>query len=239
MKFRYILIILLLSGTIAGSFFASEPLYRFYLQFWFRDVKNVTPADIEKRALHLYDGKEYDALARYLDRMTIAFSQDKRVLKIAGIYFIRIKQGERGAELIAAALDGNGVPGKELREAISILFQGKYYGDIEAILRKRKPLTDADLQYYYGISLLKTGMFQEAVVSLKNAYRAGYHDSDSLLFLSRALVKTGDLEEAEKYLEMAHRKDHLNHAVTSALADVYRKRGKLKEAAAVMIRRRR
>lgn len=239
MKFRYIFIILLLAGAVGGSFYASEPLYRFYLQFWYREVKSVTPADMEKKALSLYDTKEYEALSRYLDRMTIVYSQDKRVLKTAGIYFIRMKQRMKGAELLAAALDGNDISGKDLREAIQVLFEEKYYGDIEAILRKKSPFTDPDLQYYYGISLLKTGNFRGAVLSLKKAYRAGYHDAETLHFLSRALVQHGNLEEAERYLEIAHAKDPLNHAVTSSLADVYRKRGKLKEAAAVMVRRRR
>ncbi len=238
MNYRIIIIVVFFAGSIAASYFASEPLYRCYLQFWYRDVQKTTPGEMEKKARQLLEKKEFEALSRYLDRMTVVYRHNSRVLAVAGLYYLRMKERARGAELLAASLEGDALKGKELREAVSLLFEEKYYGDVEAALRQRGPLDDPDLFYYYGVSLLKIKKYPEAVTALKKACGSGYHDADSLLYLSKALVHSGDVKGAEGYLEMAHRKSPYNYDVISALVDVYRRQGKLKKAAAVMIRRR-
>jgi len=238
MNFRLILVILLLAGTVTGSWIASEPIYRFYLQIWYRDVKNVTPELMEKHATRLFDRHEYEELTRYLNRLAVIYSSDSKILRKSGLYFLRMKERERGVELISAALDLGTIPLSELKAAVSVLFQEQYYGDVEGILKKKQPVTDPDLQYYYGVSLFKMGYFSDSADILKKAYRNGYQDARSLFFLGSAMSASGNYEGAELYLEMAWQKERFNRDIRKALADVYRRQGKLEKAAAIMTGRR-
>lgn len=238
MNFRLIFIILLLVGTVTGSWIASEPVYRFYLQVWYRDVKNVTSEKMEKHAARLFDLHEYEELSRYLNRLAVIYGNDTRILRKAGLYFLRMKEGERGAELISAALDLGTIPLSELKAAVSVLFQERYYGDVEGILKKKQPVTDPDLQYYYGVSLFKMKQFEKSADILKKAFRNGYQDARSLFFLGSAMSASGNYEEAESYLEMAWQKERTNRDIRKALAEVYRRQGKLEKAAAVTTGRR-
>ena len=105
---------------------------------------------------------------------------------------------------------------------------------MEGILRGRLPVTDPDLQFYYGVSLYRLGRPKEGAAILKKAWRNGYQDARSLFYLGSAMSDAGNLEEAESYLEMAWHKERYNHEIRKALADVYRKRGKLEKAAAII-----
>jgi protein O-mannosyl-transferase len=163
---------------------------------------------------------------------TLEADPDAHVIRsnLAGVYFDMGDLTRAGTEWERAL---TGKPDNVVTmNALGMLYtkQGRY-PDAEAMFLRAivaKPVW-ADAHYNYGVLLQKMGRNDEGLAELRRAVDLAPLNAEARRFYADALLQAGNLEEAEKQLVVSLEYEQTLEA-SHSLAEVYLKRGKVREA---------
>jgi tetratricopeptide (TPR) repeat protein len=230
---RY-LVFFILIGAGFYSYFHSQEVYSYYMKIYYEKIRGLTVEQNVSRAEELYANHEYDKLKVYLKDLTMAYPENRELLRLQGLTLIKLGEGSKGAESILAASDGEAIPEKMLEETVQSLHEQKQYRDIIRVFRERSPGANPNLLYFYGVALFETGSYAKASDYLKKAVTEGRTDYEAYHYTGRALDKKGDTRASLPYLERARNMNEEDHDVARSLASAYRRLGRYNDAAKIL-----
>ena len=225
------------AAFIAGSWYYSQPVYRFYLTAYYRGIRGYDAALVQEKAEKLLKDKKYGECDRFLRTMLAVFINDHSVIKTVGNAYIKMGKRQEGASLLVSALDGSDMGPDELVQVLPELVKQGYFGEITALLRDRQDLPPGTRRTY-GIALYHRGEFREAAKQLElSVNETDRDDSSGYFFLALALEKTGQTSRAVYCMEKAYSMNPSDRKIREELAAMYRK-ARLYERAAALIKAR-
>ncbi len=230
MKIKSRLIILIIIGAAVFSYFYSEEVYSFYLNFYYTRIKKVDRKDMLKKAETMFREKRYEELREYLRTLTVLYPDNRELRLMEGLTLIRLGEKNRGTDLILYHMGEEELPRAALEEITEALYERGFYREIIDLMGTRDPGASEQIRFAYGMSLFRDGQYGRAVKQLQEAIRQGRSDDQVHRYLGLAYGRVGDLESAEKYLEHARNLNYYDRDIIRDLVEVYRRRGKYDEA---------
>ena len=226
---RRILFILIMAGTVLISYFYSRQVYTFYLDIYYHVYKGYSEEDMIRQGYQLYKDRDSDALQDHARKLQLLYPDSPEASLLSGMALLKKGDYERGLSYLAIGIEHGNPPSAVINDAVALMFQDRYYGEILSVMKNRKS-TNADTLYYYGIALYKQERYPEAFRKLKEAIHHGKKAPLTYFYAARACDKTGKTREAVKYMEHAHALARNEPAVASALIDLYRRLGMIEKA---------
>ncbi len=230
---RY-LIFFIMVGAGVYSYFNSQAVYSYYMKIYYEKIRGLTVEQQIDKAKELYTNHEYDRLKAYLKDLVMVYPENRELLRLQGLNLIKLGEGNKGAESVLSASDGEAIPEKMLEETVQSLYEQRQYRDITRVFRERSPGTNPNLLYFYGVALFETGSYTQGAEFLKKAIAEGRTDYEAYHYAGRALDKKGDTRASLQYLEHARGMNEEDHDVARSLASAYRKLGRYNDAAKIL-----
>ncbi len=230
MKFRNRFILLIIAGTVALSYFYSEEVYSFYINFYYTRIKGVNKEEMLKKAEGMFREKRYEELKKYLRTLIILYPDNRELKLMEGLTYIRLGEKTRGADLILYHIGDGPLPRAALEEVAQVLYERELYREIIDLMETQDPGATQNTRFVYGMSLYHAGRYGEAVEQLRGAVRAGRTDDRVHRYLGLSYARMDDLNNAIKYLEHARNLNYYNRAIIRDLIEVYRKKGRYDDA---------
>ncbi|MBP7737279.1 MAG: tetratricopeptide repeat protein [Spirochaetes bacterium] len=228
------LIFLIIVGAGVYSYFNSQEVYSYYMKIYYEKFRGLTIEQQITKAEELYTNKEYEKLEKYLKDLMMAYPENSDLRRLKGLNLIKLGRRSNGAEAILDTSDEEPIPEKILEETVLTLFEQGQYRDIERIFHKRKPGTNPNLLFCYGVALFETGNHEKASEYLKKAIKEGRTDYSAYLYAGKALEKKGDTRGSLPYLEQAHDMKEEDTDTARALANAYRRLGRYDDSARIL-----
>ena len=227
------LILVIIAGSIAVSYFYSEDVYRFYLKSYYKDWKKVSEDDHLRKSEDLFRKKEYEDLEDYLKKLSVLYPENTDFIELSGRNFIKMGKEEKGIEMLLSIKDKVPINDSFLEITVQTLYNGGMYRDVIDIMENR--VTDnPNILYCYGISLFTWKKYREARHVLNMAVNEGRNDATANYHLGLCHDMMGDLNRAIDHVKIALNMRPRNRTMKSALIELYRKAGKYNEAAKLM-----
>jgi tetratricopeptide (TPR) repeat protein len=230
MKF---ILFLAVCGLMAGSYYFSQPVYRFYLTTYYLQVRKFTPETVRKHTEELLKEKKYEECDAFLRSMLMVFFNDRSVIRTAGNAYMQMGKKREGTSLMISVMDAGEMSAAELKQMLPELLEQGYYSEIKSLVRGRHDL-DEECRYIYGVALYRTGENEKAAAQLKRALDEGYAGDSADFYLAMALDKLNRGKEAIPFMEKAYKRDTGNRNLRQDLVRLYRKAGQYEKAAKLL-----
>ncbi len=218
---RFKIILLFLIATAVTSYFFHDQVYHQFYRIYYTYVQKSGESSILKKAERLYEEKRYIELQKYLEKRLILYPHSRPLKRLAAKGYLKTGDRNRAARLLLESLED---PQKEIsvfKQALDLLYQEKWYGDVVAAMRNYPALKDADLCALYGVSLYKTGRYGEALKYLLIAEKEGSLDHEVYHNAGLIYERQNRLPQATAYLEKAFRLNPLDRSLRQSLIRVY------------------
>lgn len=232
---KYKLLILILLGAFIGlSAFYSARFYSFYLKGYHVYFKKESLNDMKKNADSLLKDKKNKEYKKYCEKILLVYPASPEAKIYAGLNFLRIGEEDRGSELIVTAMNEVKLKDEELERIVEVLFEKKYYSEVVDALEKNKLQLNREMEYSYGLSLLKTGKSSDSIVHFERSRSKGNDGFDLNINLARAYEKNGRLNDALKCYLAAASINPRDKALRESLVEIYAKLGKYDSAEKIL-----
>jgi tetratricopeptide (TPR) repeat protein len=230
MKF---ILFLAVCALMAGSYYFSQPVYRFYLTAYYLQVRKFTPETVRKHTEELLREKRHDECDSFLRSMLIVFFNDRSVIRTAGKAYMQMGKKQEGIALMVSAIDAGEMSAAELKQTLPELLEQGYYPEIKSLVRGRNDL-DEECRFIHGVALYRTGEHEKAAAQLRKALEEGYAGESADFYLAMSLDKINRVNESIPFMEKAYKRDTADRNIRQELARLYRKAGHYEKAAKLL-----
>ncbi len=233
---KKIIVIILILGSAAVSYFYSSEIYRFHMKTWYTLFKGNDYKGMMKRANEMYKNNEYKKLHDFLKVIILIYNDRPEAVRLMGMNMIKLGNRKRGIEVIVSSLNGRNIDKRIIRETVVELYRQKLYGDIIDVVDKNLRGDDYLVEFYYGVSLFHMKMYERAITVLKRSAASGKGKftaglkSDLYYYIALSHESSGRLEEALKNLNRADKLSRSGKRTGEALVRIYRKLGDYRNA---------
>ncbi len=225
---KFMLILLILSGTVFISYKYSARVYVYYLKLYYN--KLYTESELTVKARKLYDEKNYKEAEELLSSLIIIYPKNNDLKKIAAFNYLQLGDSLRGAEILAEIPADLIEESRILEEVLKNLYYSGHYGDLVYFYDKGIMLNNVNTAFYYGVSLYRKGRYDESYKMLIDVKNKTFMLPELSFYLGLNLDKKGKSREASGYIKEAYESDRSNQSYKKALIDSYRKSGLYKDA---------
>lgn len=235
MKPKGIILITIISGSIALSLFFYREIYRFNLAAYYSVVRGMDETSMIAHGQTLYKNKKYRETIEFCKKIRTIYPRSSGAMELEGQSLIKLGKLTEGAELLAMSLSGIKRADKMTRRTIAILYKNGLYGDIIEIIEGIEDPTSV-LYGYLGYSLYHRAKYKRAIENIKKAlipYGSETYSPEAMnlkYYMGLCYSRLGLVPKAIEIIEDVWRHSGNDKAVAGELISLYRRSGKIHKA---------
>jgi tetratricopeptide (TPR) repeat protein len=223
------------------SVFKSREVYQFHVKLYYHVLKGENHASLvrELRAMFVSAQKsnkkgDYADLKDYSERIILLYPEDPEIGQVLGVSYIKLGDGKKGAQYIAASANGIFIPDEFIDEVISEMFRQRYYSDIVSMVERQNREYRPEVMMFYGVSLYNMGKYERAIDVLRGARNKGVDNAEVYLYLGLSYKKLKNYDGAVINLKLALGMNSADRSIRRELVETYRALKRYEDAEKVL-----
>ena len=225
---KLLFFIFILSITVFISYKYSRTVYITYLKIYYDNM--YTEQALQDKFQKMYDNKMYEELEGLIYYPLIIYPQNDEFKRIAAMNYLKLNDVLKSGMIFVQIEDESIKHSPLFEEILKNLYNNGYHSDVLSFYSRNIMLDNANISFYYGVSLYKKDRYDESYKMLMNAKNHNPASPELNFYIGLNLEKMGDNSGAIKYVKAAFDSDMSNNEYRKKLADLYRKNNMFKEA---------
>ncbi|MBN1501707.1 MAG: hypothetical protein JW982_16225 [Spirochaetes bacterium] len=240
--FRLILIISVIAGIIAGSWFFSRRVYIFYNRIYFGVLQKDRYEQYVQKAADLLKNKKYREFEILIDKITVSYPEPVEAFKLEAEYYSELNQEEKALSILLRIYEGDERTLSGMSDILRRVFRAGMYGDVIGELKDFNLAGNQEFEFYYGASLCEEGDYANAIKYLDASAKDGYDRYDLYYYRAYAYYSifqktkpenVNYLRQAEMNAEAAFKEFPEDVETRKLLLNIYNSQKKFEAAAAI------